>query len=58
MVDEEKNILVGNTEEKEEPENLEDAELDTSGITINSEEVSPEVSQVAGPSDANQIQVL
>ena len=58
MVDEEKNILIENTEEKEEPENLEDAELDTSGITINSEEVSPEVSQVAGPYDANQIQVL
>ena len=45
-------------EEKPEQENLEDADLDTTGITINSDVVDPEVSQVAGPYDANQIQVL
>ena len=39
-------------------ENLEDADLDTSGITIHSDNVDPELSQVAGPYDANQIQVL
>ena len=45
-------------EEKPEQENLEDADLDTTGITIHSDVVDPEVSQVAGPYDANQIQVL
>ena len=54
MTEEEKIV----TEEKEPVENLEDADLDTSGITIHSEEIDPEVSQVAGPYDANQIQVL
>ncbi|MBR1553677.1 MAG: DNA topoisomerase IV subunit B, partial [Schwartzia sp.] len=58
MTDEEKNIVIEETEPKEETENLEDAELDTTGVTINSEEIDPEVSQVAGPYDANQIQVL
>ena len=58
MTDEEKTIIIEEKEEKEEAENLEDAELDTTGITINSEEIDPEVSQVAGPYDANQIQVL
>ena len=56
MTDEEKTIIIEEKEEKEEEENLEDAELDTTGITINSEEIDPEVSQVAGPYDANQIQ--
>ena len=36
-------------EEKPEQENLEDADLDTTGITIHSDVVDPEVSQVAGP---------
>ena len=54
MTEEEKIV----TEEKEPVENLEDADLDTSGITIHSEEIDPEVSQVAGPYEANQIQVL
>ncbi len=55
MSEEEKIAL---EEEKEPAENLEDADLDTSNVTIRSEEVDPEVSQVAGPYDANQIQVL
>ena len=41
-------------EEKTEPENLEDADLDTTGVTIRSDIVDPEVSQVAGPYDANR----
>ena len=55
MTEDEKKI---ETEEKEELEDLEDADLDTEGIVIHSDSVSPEVSQVAGPYDANQIQVL
>ena len=45
-------------EEKPEQENLEDADLDTTGITIHSDVVDPEVSQVAGPYDANQIRAV
>ena len=54
--DEKKNEI--EIEVKEEAEDLEDADLDTEGITINSDSVDPEISQVAGPYDANQIQVL
>ena len=62
MAKEKENLLEKDkaSEEKKnfETEDLSDEDFDLSGVTINAEGVSPEVSQVEGPYDANQIQVL